>query len=191
MDPGRKIAREFENPIDNFYIDLTEHVKPVCYAHGITPNMVTAVSLAVGLLGCAFILLDARLFAVLCIQAAYFLDCLDGNLARTYNQETDFGDIFDHVCDMIKIYFTFICIIYSIKSSLNLILFFGLSAVLGLLMLFHFGCQEKLSGFSKHNKSLAVLKKIPHTSADHLKFSKYFGSGTFINFVCLYIIFSK
>ena len=41
----RKIAREFENPIDNILIDISQLLSPIAYFLGLTPNILTTFSI--------------------------------------------------------------------------------------------------------------------------------------------------
>ena len=41
------------------------------------------------------------LFAIFFVSLSYFLDCVDGHLARKYNQQTKLGDWLDHISDWI------------------------------------------------------------------------------------------
>jgi phosphatidylglycerophosphate synthase len=77
------------------------HVTRFCAALGITPNMVTALSLLYVL--AAMVLFWRGQFAVglLCAWAMCFLDTVDGKLARVTLRSTPFGNVFDHGIDLI------------------------------------------------------------------------------------------
>lgn len=77
------------------------HVTKLCARMGISPNMVTTVSLL--LVIAAYVAFEAGWF-LLGLAAAWgmvFLDTVDGKLARVTLTSTRFGDIFDHGIDLI------------------------------------------------------------------------------------------
>ena len=43
--PSRKIPREYDNPIDNILVDLSEFLNPYFHRLNFTPNMITTLSL--------------------------------------------------------------------------------------------------------------------------------------------------
>jgi len=68
----------------------------------ITPNQVTAASLAVGLLAAACFLPDSfgwSLFGWFLFQSSYVLDCVDGEIARLKMQESALGAWVDSMAD--------------------------------------------------------------------------------------------
>ena len=77
------------------------HVTRFCARFGITPNMVTAVSLVCVLL--AMLLFWQGQFALGLVFAwgMCFLDTVDGKLARVTLRSTPFGNVFDHGIDLI------------------------------------------------------------------------------------------
>jgi hypothetical protein len=77
------------------------HVTRLCARLGITPNLVTALSLLYVL--AAMVLFWRGQFAVglLCAWAMCFLDTVDGKLARVTLRSTPFGNVFDHGIDLI------------------------------------------------------------------------------------------
>jgi len=77
------------------------HVTRFCAQLGISPNMVTAVSLLYVI--AAMVLFWRGQFAIglVCAWAMCFLDTVDGKLARVTLRSTPFGNIFDHGIDLI------------------------------------------------------------------------------------------
>lgn len=72
-----------------------------CVAFGITPNMVTIVSILLSIAAIP-LFIGGHLFAGLaCAWSMTFLDTVDGKLARTTVTYTDFGKYFDHVPDIV------------------------------------------------------------------------------------------
>jgi phosphatidylglycerophosphate synthase len=194
---GRKITREQENPFDNIFIDIAEWLntnifRPLNY----TPNMITTMSLFLGIVSVILFHYQYYLLSILFFITAYILDCADGNYARKYNMETSFGDYYDHISDMSKGLFILIAvIIHPIPLRTKQILIFVL-AILISLSLVHLGCQEGIYNPDKHDKydSLSNLKYLcgnTESSLKYIQYTRYFGTGTLIVYMCLLIIISK
>ena len=80
----RKIERMYENPIDNILIDLADIASPYAYYIGLTPNILTTIS--IGFIGLTtYLLLRSNfIYASVFYMIAYFFDCMDGFFARKY-----------------------------------------------------------------------------------------------------------
>jgi len=50
MSNGRKIESEFENPVDNLFIKISEHISGPLVKIRVTPNMITTLSFICGLI---------------------------------------------------------------------------------------------------------------------------------------------
>ena len=102
---------------------------------------------------------------------------------------TEFGDYYDHISDITKILLVLITLYY-----INTEKFFNIIPIIiisGILSLMHLGCQEK---YSENNNSptLNILKNYCPTNnnvVDSLKYTKYFGLGTFNLVIVLCIIY--
>ncbi len=176
----RKIERENENPIDNILIYLCDIMSEPAHQLGLTPNMITTLSLLFGLV--TVYALYRRKYAIACILwiISYFFDCLDGFVARKYKQYSKFGDWYDHTSDVFKVT-AILYVLYRI-SSVKFWRIIWILVFFGILMLSFFGCQEKLYD-KDESESLAMskylcpncyFKDIPST----LQYMKYFGCGT-------------
>jgi phosphatidylglycerophosphate synthase len=80
---------------------LSEVLVQPCHALGLTPNNVTTLSKVLGCLGVAAFLLGYGELAAMLYMAMYVLDCVDGKLARRYDQCTVFGMLYDFDTDML------------------------------------------------------------------------------------------
>ena len=178
--PSRKIPREYDNPIDNILVDLSEFLNPYFHRLNFTPNMITTLSLIFGL---AFILcfhIDLYMLSALFLLISYFFDCMDGNYARTYNMQTKFGDMYDHIKDwtVIAIFvFLFIFKSTSIRFKLYCLLAFVL---LMIPLTIHVGCTEEYIKSQNNNiENSATLNIMSHCpSMKLLNVTKYFGTGS-------------
>jgi hypothetical protein len=77
------------------------HVTRFCARCGISPNLVTAVSLVLVLLATALFWQGHFALGLACAWGMCFLDTVDGKLARVTLRSTPFGNIFDHGIDLI------------------------------------------------------------------------------------------
>ncbi len=77
------------------------HVTRFCARFGISPNVVTAVSLVLVLLATALFWTGAFALGLACAWGMCFLDTVDGKLARVTLRSTPFGNVFDHGIDLI------------------------------------------------------------------------------------------
>lgn len=194
---GRKLNRQQENPFDNIFIDIAEwlntHIfRPLNY----TPNMITTMSLFLGIVSVVLFHYQYYFFSIIFFVTAYILDCADGNFARKYNMETQFGDYYDHISDMSKGLLLLIAvIIHPISIRTKQLLIFVLAILLSLSMM-HLGCQEGIYNPDKHDKfdSLSNLKYLCGSTEDslkYIKYTRYFGTGTLILYMCFLILISK
>lgn len=196
---GRKIPPEYENPIDNILLDICEEAIYFCKKFEITPNAITLFRIIIGIFTIYNFIFSCDYFYPMAGTAIfYWLDCLDGHLARSTNQVTIFGDYLDHYADItffiallttmfIKQYTNklFICIVIIISSYLSFI---------------HLGLQQKNYKHIKEqirqenhltldsnkiiildeidNELLDNLNNLHSLEAYHINWTKYFGTGT-------------
>jgi phosphatidylglycerophosphate synthase len=185
----RKIDESFENSLDNLIINLCEILNPVWKSPNFTPNILTTLSLIFGLASIVSLYKGNIMTMSILYLISYFFDCNDGSYARKYNMVTDFGDMYDHVKDVLVVLGLVSITIYrnyNKHSKTKLISVLGVLIISIFLMLTHLGCQEKLHS-STELHVLGNLKNLC-TNIDHIKYTKYFGCGTFyITFMLLII----
>jgi phosphatidylglycerophosphate synthase len=193
----KKLPDSLDNPIDTFIIDnIVTPINPYLYKLGFTPNMLTAIS---GLFGVASVCACYHSKYALCgllYTISYIFDCFDGNFARCYNMVTEFGDWFDHVKDNLVV-FCLIFVIYTkkdIPSNLKLQVI-PILLIMGSLLGVYINDQEKYYNMYSSSKPSATLSifKLSVTNkppGENLKWSKYFGFGTFhILLVVILVLF--
>lgn len=138
----RKVPKENEGPIDNILLDGCEIVAPYVHGLGLVPNDITSLSLLFGF--AASIALKNRnvtLFGCL-YMISYAADVLDGFVARSYDQCTALGDMYDHITDIVlNLYIlVLIFVIYQPRP----VIFFAIVGVVFTLMYSTLGCSQKL-----------------------------------------------
>lgn len=186
---GKKIPDEYENPFDIYVIKLAELIninvfRPLRF----TPNILTTLSLICGLTSGWLMYKHVYFLSSIMYLLSYLLDCCDGNYARMFNMTSYFGDIYDHVSDIVKIIPILLLIWFNNKiKKIIKIIFFCILTILFLLANIHLGCQEKLYN-KDDSKSLASLKYLcPKNFLKFIKISRYFGVGTLTLYIILFI----
>jgi hypothetical protein len=207
---GRKIPPEYENPLDDILLDLCDDSINFCIDNKITPNAITLFRIVLG----AFIIYHFNYSCDIYIPVVgtllfYWLDCLDGHLARATDQVTVIGDYLDHGADA----FFFIGMIISIlyKKYTYKTYIFIIIIIFGLLLNLHIGLQQKHynalnqeirqeNNLTNSNNKKIIIDDIDNELLDNInrfhnfdktniKWTKYFGSGTFVIILSIIIYF--
>jgi len=192
-----KIPQDLDNPIDNIInnhvdtqLDLFKRLK-------LTPNMITTISLILGLSSAYSIYKDSYIIGAILWFLSYYFDCADGKMARKFKMTSKFGDLYDHSSDILKHIIIFY-ILYNkfneyeskeIKYTTILILF-----VIFLLTVCQIGCQEKLTKEITQKKTdsptLEIAEQFVFTDCKtQMKYTRYFGSATIILYVCILMLY--
>jgi hypothetical protein len=185
-----KLKEEHENIFDIYICNSIDSHIHIYNQLGLTPNMVTTLSLITGILSAYMILKKKYKIAGILFFIAYYFDCVDGKVARKYNMTTKFGDYYDHGSDIIK----FLVLMYVLYKD-NYIRFKTIGIVILLLVIlcfYHLGCQEGVyTDESKTSESptLNILKPSKESSLINIHNTKYFGCGTFYIVLSLIIFF--
>ena len=79
-----------------------------CNILGITPNFITLLSLVLGLMSCVFLCIGYFHLFLLLFLVSYFLDYVDGSLARMSGKINKSYVCPDHYSDQVKIIFSFL-----------------------------------------------------------------------------------
>ncbi|WP_088290583.1 CDP-alcohol phosphatidyltransferase family protein [Kineosporia sp. A_224] len=88
---------------------LSRRLTPVALRLGMSPNLVTSVSLVVGLLAAGLLTSPAvlpRVLGAVLLQLSLVIDCVDGEIARYARRFTPLGAWLDGVSDRVKEYAT-------------------------------------------------------------------------------------
>ena len=163
----------YENPIDLLFYHIIHYTSDTIYSLNIKPNMITTLSLLCGLIS-AYCLYHRILFISFIFWIiSYYLDLLDGYIARKYNQGSVFGGWYDHISDIIKI-FALLYVFYLHKKYCIFIL-----VLASLLLSFiNVSCKTKYLGRDKNpNDSLYIFQKYCYNK-QYAKYTKYIGEGT-------------
>jgi phosphatidylglycerophosphate synthase len=186
-----KIPTKLENPIDNILVMLADKSAPFFREMNWTPNMITSLCV-LSLLVSVYLLIRGNIIGfALFYLLSYWFDVLDGYYARLYLMETDFGDNYDHLTDILGFVLLILVCIGLYRKSFTTCKFIVTFIIL-LLSFVQFGCQEKWSTYHTSSKSLSALKTVcPVEGRGKLervmRFSRFFGSGTLITYMIILV----
>lgn len=178
---GNKLPDYYDDPIDLFYKKYIDIINPHFKAANMTPNMITTISLAFGLLACYLYYKSCYISAALAYIVSYFFDTMDGYFARIYDMGSVFGSYYDSISDNVVTLLLFI-LFYNNPNISGLVKI----AIILVLLIFAFGtayhmsCQEKYvkKTNEKHvSEGLAFLDKIQCADSENMRYSRFFGSG--------------
>ena len=96
---GNKLPEHYDDPVDIFYKKYIDVINPHFKEAGMTPNMITTLSLVFGLLTCYLYYKSYYVSAGLSYIVSYFFDVMDGYFARIYNMGSVFGSYYDSISD--------------------------------------------------------------------------------------------
>jgi len=187
---GRKIDLKYESIIDRILLNINDYMNPIYKKLHFTPNILTTLSLVITLIGLYiytknYIILGAILYFI-----GYYFDCADGNFARKYNLQTQFGDYYDHGSDLFKI-IILIYVFYNLEIKVKTKqIIFSMFIILGILSNVHLGCQEHIYNKPEESSSLSLLKKLCY-NPDYIVYTRFFGPGTSHFFIMIVLIFAK
>lgn len=174
----RKIPREFENFIDNVFIDGSDAASEWFRSTGHTPNMITVYSAICGVIAIRAIRTNNIKLFICTASLHYFFDCLDGFMARKYHQETILGDYFDHstdACILIGIIYTMVTKYKRQTVNIKVITTAGLLTFLATM---HLACQQHYHSSSQSHRELLDKLKPLCNSPEYIQYTKWFGLGT-------------
>lgn len=189
----RKLSPELECPVDNVFYYAVEHIAPIVHDMGLTPNMLTGISLLFGIGAAGFALNYAFELSALFYAVSYLFDCLDGYVARKYNIVSKFGDKFDHISDSVKVAVLILALCFVNWKLFLLVL--PILVYVNLVLYFHMAYQEMYYDNPEDSDSLASLNWVLHIYtprkkdvAQTLKYTRHFGCGT-KTLVIVFILF--
>ena len=180
-----KLNPSQENPIDILLAKLANSMKKNFHKLHFTPNHITTLSLIFGLMSVFLLYKDNYVLIVVFFIISYFFDVLDGIYARTYDMVTKFGDYYDHIKDLSINVLYVSMIIYKCKNRIKLIPFLIILLFFAMALSIHFGCQENVYN-SSESETLTIFKKFCNDKPEQkIKYTRFFGCGTFILVICI------
>lgn len=191
---SNKLPKQYENPVDYVFEDISYQFGPILYKMNFTPNIITTFALITGIITIHQLYNNYFITAAIFHILTYFFDCLDGNFARRYNMETKIGDIYDHTRDTLYS----IAIIYILykknnHTRRNTVIIYSIFAVLSIMTIIQFGCTEKYIKQTRKDllgsDTLSIFSRFCYDKPYKLfQTLRFFSSGTLIIAVTIFII---
>jgi|688.fasta_scaffold516828_2 phosphatidylglycerophosphate synthase len=181
IKPGNKLPEYYDDPIDLFYKRYIDIINPHFKDAGMTPNMITTISLAFGLLTCYLYYKSYYISAGLAYIVSYFFDTMDGYFARIYDMGSVFGSYYDSISDN-AVALLLLILFYknpNVSGQAKIAIFLIL-IIYGFGTAYHMSCQEKYvkQTNEKHvSEGLAFLDKIKCSDSENMRYSRFFGTG--------------
>lgn len=178
---GNKLPHYYDDPVDIFYKKYIDIINPHFKDAGMTPNMITSISLAFGLLACYLYYKSYYISAALAYIVSYFFDTMDGYFARIYDMGSVFGSYYDSISDN-AVALLLLILLYknpniSGSAKIAMVLVF---IIYGFGTAYHMSCQEKYVKKTNEkyvSEGLAFLDKIQCAESENMKYSRFFGTG--------------
>lgn len=79
----------------------------------VSPNMLTTLSIFIAFFSAYLFFNDDLILGAIIFYCSFFIDCLDGKVARLKNTSSDFGQKYDQFSDMFNKFLIFISLVYS------------------------------------------------------------------------------
>jgi phosphatidylglycerophosphate synthase len=178
---GNKLPDYYDDPVDIFYKKYIDVLNPHFKEAGITPNMITTISLVFGLLACYLYYKSYYVSAGLSYIVSYFFDTMDGYFARIYDMGSVFGSYYDSISDNVVALLLLILFYNNSKiSGCAKLTIFLVIAIYGIGTVYQMSCQEKYvkQTNEKHvSEGLAFLDNVKCSDSENMRYSRFFGSG--------------
>ena len=184
LPSGTKLPTEYENPLDKLLFKIASPLVDVCHSVGLTPNDVTAVSFAAGVFSLHFFRQLHPGAAVACWSLNYLCDTIDGMFARRYDMETPFGDMFDHVTDVVTYAGVFGIATHKVLGGSPWVPL-AVGAALALCAVGHMTCQEAY--VKDAHQKVAMLNAGWCSDPTNLSWTRFVGVGT-LNLYLMFMI---
>jgi phosphatidylglycerophosphate synthase len=190
---GNKLPTYYDDPVDLFYKKYIDILNPIFKKAEITPNMITSISFFFGLLTCYLYYKSYYVLAGLSYIISYFFDTMDGYYARIYGMGSVFGSYYDSISDNVVAFI----IIYLFYIKTGFIKPWIKPVIFCILLLFALGCIYQMSCQEKYTKKtqeehvsdgLAFLNNVKCKDFEHMKYTRYFGTGVCTLVVSIFII---
>ena len=178
-----KLPPELDNPLETLINAGVDTQLPLYHWLGLSPNGLTTISLAAGLLACVGVYYDYIWPAAVLWLIAYYFDCADGKMARKYGLTSAFGDLYDHASDVLKHCILLLLLLYKLPSG-QIPFLLGLFVLL-LLVGSQMGCQERYLHENDQGghasltlKVLEQLIVLPNDCLTQMRYTRYFSPAT-------------
>lgn len=189
---GTKLPSNLDNPYDGLMMYFGEKSLPILKYLHITPNALTLTGGMFMILSIASILTYKFAWAACFYAIAYWFDCVDGQYARHYGLTSKGGEQLDHFVDLVRNILT-CASIYIIKIPiLKKLVFAVLYTISTLTNVYASNCTQNYYYLNSKTHDKYHMKDQMQFCKDQpnqqLKYVRYFGSGTKILFIILFLL---
>ena len=155
-----------------------------------TPNMITTLGAISSYLSLDYFYKGNLQYSILFLLLRAYFDYTDGALARKYNQISKFGDLYDHIVDVVFYVALNILIYNKFKNKERSLIILGILNVFSLNMVSVAGCEELK--YNKLNESDFLSKTIKMCNNDlYNKNSKTYCNGNLYILIIIIMILYK
>jgi len=190
-----KLPQNLDNPIDNILNNIVDTQLNYYKQLNLTPNILTTISLLLGLLTSYYAYNDKYIIASILYLLSYYFDCADGKMARKFKMTSKFGDFYDHASDIIKNIILYYILYNKLNETNNnniKLLIIVILIIIFILTLSHLGCQEKIYRNNKKSESstLNITEKFIFMDCnEQVKYTRYFGPATINVYIILVLLY--
>ena len=182
-----KSPEKYEEPMVNYLYYISNQISK---KYNISPNLITTIRLL--LMIAVYYLIYSSQFKVLAgifYLFCFFLDHLDGEMARQHNTSSTFGDYYDHITDCFYELPVFFLLFIKLKNHPNFKILFLIFLILIFTSTVFVSCQEVYLSKNNDKAQSEALEKLKNLCLiNDLKIIKYFGQGLFHLYVFYLII---
>ena len=187
---SKKEGLQFEDPLTLLYYQGSHYISNRVIIH---PNIITTLRLIIMIgLTISFYYKKFTIIMALLVQFCWFLDHLDGDMARNYNNISKFGDYYDHIVDVTYLLPLYAILIYRLYKKPGFIILLLFLILLNITTSLLISCQEKI--FHKKNKEtgsniLQLVSSVCNLDKKYLKILKFFGGSTLMLYIGVLMIY--
>jgi hypothetical protein len=190
---GTKLPYKLNDPYDNLMNYIGEKSLPILKYLNFTPNALTLIGGIFMIFSIIFILTYKFVYAALFYAIAYWFDCIDGQYARYYGLTSKNGEKLDHFVDAVRNILTCISIYIINISTLKKLIFAVLYVIFTLTNVYVSNCIQNYYYFNTKTDDKYHMKDnmtfCKHQPNQQLEYVRFFGSGTKILFIILFLLY--
>jgi len=165
----------FSNWADLFFPKIANKLLPLALLiPGLTPNHVTIISFVLYTLASLFTFISFPFnlyLTAIFLPAAYILDCLDGQLARTKKLSSPLGDYLDKTLDVFKIFILTLSLSYAqfLKEGNPFYFILGFTACFGFNFRYYIKLETMFSSISHDSDYLNKCRQLRYELYEKLE----------------------
>ena len=194
-----RCMHDYENPIDIWIVDNSSWLVTLLREDlGFTPNGVTILSIVFSILAIASLWYRHLALFVLLSAIAYWMDDLDGVMARKYKLTSKIGEILDHASDALYFVGVYLVLVVRFKALSKMPVVMILLLLSSLIPTIHYACASRVcsgdgadGAIGALNRTLLSVGIVPTdtSKADCLAHAlKYFGGGSYQIFLYVAVV---